>query len=205
MVYEKETIDMMSFMRKHRFVLSANFHAGAEVVNYPWDRWLSKLHADDTWFHTISRGYADTAHIYGGSGYMSDLENGVTRGAVWYLVFGGRQDFMTQYLHGREVTIELDYQHVTPASQLSLLWDNNWHSLIGYLENAMYGIHGAVFDSDTHAPLPAEVFIKGHDVDSSQVYSDSLVRKFCASPGFRNMASSRSQPGVTGIQQLPSP
>jgi hypothetical protein len=178
MVYEKETVDMMSFMRKHRFVLSANFHAGAEIVNYPWDRWLSKLHADDAWFHGISRGYADTAHLYGGSGYMSDLENGVTRGALWYVVYGGRQDFMTQYLHGREVTIELDYQHITPASELPMLWDYNWHSLIGYLENAMYGVHGGVFDSETHAALPAQVFIKGHDTDSSQVYCDSLSGNF---------------------------
>jgi hypothetical protein len=178
MVYEKETIEMVSFMKKHRFVLSANFHAGAELVNYPWDRWPEILHADDTWFYAISRGYADTAHVYGGPGYMSDLENGVTRGALWYVVFGGRQDYMTQYLHGREVTIELDYQNVTPASQLPLLWENNWHSLIGYLENAMYGVHGGVFDSDTHSPLPGEVFIKGHDVDSSQVYSDSLAGSF---------------------------
>jgi hypothetical protein len=109
---------------------------------------------------------------------MSDLENGVTRGAVWYVVYGGRQDFMTQYLHGREVTIELDYQHVTPALQLPVLWDYNWHSLIGYLENAMYGVHGSVFDSETHAPLSAEVFIGGHDADSSQVYCDSLSGNF---------------------------
>ena len=70
-VYEKETIDMISFMREHRFVLSANFHSGSEVVNYPWDRWLTKLHADNTWFNDISRGYADTAHVYSAPGYMT--------------------------------------------------------------------------------------------------------------------------------------
>ena len=32
---QKETLDMIKFLRKHRFVLSANFHSGAEVVNYP--------------------------------------------------------------------------------------------------------------------------------------------------------------------------
>ena len=61
-------MDMMRFMRKHKFVISANFHAGAEVVNYPWDRYLSKFHADDSWFYTISRAYADTVHIYSRSG-----------------------------------------------------------------------------------------------------------------------------------------
>ena len=53
-----------------------------------------------------------------------------------------RQDFVTSELQGREVTIELDDQFITPAAQLTLLWQNNWHSLLGYLENALYGIHG---------------------------------------------------------------
>jgi hypothetical protein len=176
--YEKENIDMIRFMRQHRFVLSANFHAGAEVVNYPWDRWLNKLHADDSWFVDISRAYADTVHLHSGPWYMRDLDNGITRGAVWYVIYGGRQDFMTQELRGREVTIELDYQHVTPVSELPVLWESNWRSLIGYLENALYGIHGFVLDSESSAPLAAEIFIEGHDTDSSQVYADTLHGSF---------------------------
>jgi Zinc carboxypeptidase len=189
---QKETLDMIKFMRKHKFVLSANFHTGSEVVNYPWDRWLSKIHADDSWFNAISRAYADTAHVYAGPEYMNFLDNGVTRGAVWYIVYGGRQDFMTWELHGREVTIELDDQYITPAPQLPLLWQNNWHSLLGYLENALYGIHGLVRDINTHSPLPARVFINGHDKDSSQVYSDTLTGKFIRflSPGSWNLTFS---------------
>jgi hypothetical protein len=177
-VKQKETIDMIKFMRKHKFSLSANFHSGEEVVNYPWDRWLSKLHADDSWFHSISRSYADTAHVYGGPEYMNFLDNGVTRGAVWYLVYGGRQDFITWELQGREVTIELDNQYITPAPQLANLWQNNWHSLLGYLENALYGIHGLVRNKTSHIPVPAKVFINGYDKDSSQVYSDTLTGSF---------------------------
>ena len=175
---QKETLDMIKFMRKHKFVLSANFHSGSEVVNYPWDRWISKFHADDSWFNSISRAYADTAHLYAGPEYMNFLDNGVTRGALWYIVYGGRQDFMTWELHGREVTIELDNQFVTPAPQLTLLWQNNWHSLIGYLENALYGIHGLVRDVNSHEPVPAKVYITGHDKDSSEVYSDTLTGSF---------------------------
>ena len=177
-VKQKETLDMIKFMRKHKFILSANFHSGSEVVNYPWDRWLFKLHADDFWFNSISRSYADTAHAFAGPAYMNFLDNGVTRGAVWYKVYGGRQDFMTWELHGREVTIELDDQFITPAAQLTLLWQNNWHSLLGYLENALYGIHGLVCSVDSHAPVPAKVFIVGHDKDSSQVYSDTITGSF---------------------------
>jgi hypothetical protein len=191
-VKQKETLDMIKFMRKHKFVLSVNFHSGSEVVNYPWDRWLSKLHADDSWFNSISRSYADTAHVYAGPEYMNYLDNGVTRGAVWYSINGGRQDFMTWELHGREVTIELDDQYVTPAVQLPLLWQNSWHSLLGYLENALYGIHGQVRNANSFAPVPAKVFINGHDKDSSQVYSDTLRGSFVRflSPGSWNLTFS---------------
>lgn len=191
-VKQKETLDMMTFLRKHRFVISANFHSGAEVVNYPWDRWLSKFHADNTWFNNISRAYADTVHIYSGPAYLNDWDNGVVRGAVWYVVYGGRQDYVTSELQGREVTMEIDVSFVTPAAQLTLLWQNNYRSLLGYLENALYGIHGKVVDITTSSPVPAKVFITGHDADSSHVYSDTLSGSFVRllSPGSWNLTFS---------------
>ena len=203
-VKQKETLDMIKFMRKHKFILSANFHSGSEVVNYPWDRWLFKLHADDFWFNSISRSYADTAHAFAGPAYMNFLDNGVTRGAVWYKVYGGRQDFMTWELHGREVTIELDDQFITPAAQLTLLWQNNWHSLLGYLENALYGIHGLVCSVDSHAPVPAKVFIVGHDKDSSQVYSDTLTGSFVRllAPGSWDLSFSAAGYRTTTVNNI---
>jgi hypothetical protein len=120
---------------------------------------------------------------------MNFMLNGVTRGALWYTVYGGRQDFVTSELQGREVTIELDDQYVTPAAQLPLLWQNNYRSLLGYLENALYGIHGVVLNAATHNPVPAKVFIFDHDKDSSHVYSDTLKGSFVRllSPGIWNL------------------
>jgi hypothetical protein len=201
---QKETLDMMKFLRKHHFVISANFHSGAEVINYPWDRWLSKFHADDSWFNTISRAYADTIHTYSGPAYFSDLDNGVTRGAVWYVVYGGRQDFVTSELQGREVTIEIDQSIPTPAAQLELLWQYNWRSLLGYLENALYGIHGLVKDAHTASPVAARVFITGHDKDSSHVYADSISGHFIRllSPGTWTLKFSASGYRDTTINNI---
>jgi len=176
-VVQKETTDMVKFMRDHHFVISVNFHAGVEVVNYPWDRWYRR-HPDDNWFFYISRKYADTVHIYSVPGYMTYLENGVTDGYDWYKVNGGRQDFMTWELQGREVTIELDYNYITPAASLNSLWQYNWHSLLGYLENARFGIHGVIKDAHSGMPVKAKVFIYGHDKDSSHVYSDQKTGRF---------------------------
>lgn len=188
---QKETIDMIRFMRKHRFVLSANFHSGSEVVNYPWDRW-ERYHADDAWFYLISRQYADTVHKYSPQNYMDDLDNGVTNGFRWYPVNGGRQDFVTYELHGHEVTIELDNDRITPASDLAYLWDYNRKSLLGYLENALYGIHGIVKDAATGNPVPVAIYINGHDRDNSHIFSDTLSGRFIRliDQGFWNLVFS---------------
>lgn len=174
---QKETTEMIRFLGAHRFVLSANFHSGSEVINYPWDRW-QRYHADNDWFHRISRAYADTVHIYAPQGYMNDLENGVTNGYQWYKINGGRQDFVTYEIQGREVTIELDDDYITPPSDLGTLWEYNRRSLIDYLGNALYGIHGQVTSKTSGKPVPAKIVIRGHDQDNSHVYADTLSGRF---------------------------
>lgn len=190
---QKETVDMMRFMSERRFVLSANFHSGEEVVNYPWDRWPYE-HADEDWFYTISREWADTVHLHSQAGYMDYLDNGVTRGYNWYPINGGRQDYVTYNLHGREVTVELDEDYITPASELDDLWEYNYRSMLGYLENALYGIRGIVTDKYTGKPVPASVSVDGHDKDNSHVLCDTATGVFTRliSEGLYNLKLSAS-------------
>ena len=172
--WQEETIAMMDFAENHHFVLAANFHGGVEVVNYPWDTW-SRPHPDDLWYTSLSRAYADTAHIYSPAGYMTFLDNGVTNGYDWYPVAGGRQDYMNYYHGCREVTIEISRTKLLPADQLPAHWDYNRLSLLGYIDSARRGIHGVVTDSITGDPLAATISIIGHDIDSSEVYTDPAV------------------------------
>ncbi len=171
--FQPETIVMMNVSSTNYFVLSANFHGGAEVVNYPWDTW-ARLTADDNWWVRISRKYADTVHVYSVSGYMRYLNNGITNGYAWYRVVGGRQDYMCYYRHGRESTIEISNTKLLPPAQLPAHWNYNYRSLLNYIEQTMYGIRGSVTDSLTNLPVKAKVSIAGFDIDSSEVYSDSL-------------------------------
>jgi len=168
--YQPETIAMMEFLNIHHISLSANFHAGNEVVNYPWDTWYRR-HVDDDWFRFISHEYADTAHAYS-SNYMTGFDNGITNGYDWYSISGGRQDYITFFLQGRETTIELDLSKITAESQLDLLWKYNFRSLLNYVAEANFGIHGFVTDSLTHFPVRATISIPGYDLDSSLVYTE---------------------------------
>lgn len=171
-VHQPETQAMIAFHSSRHIGMSANFHAGEEVVNYPWDTW-SRYHADDAWFRLISRIYADTAHSHS-TGYMTGFDNGITNGYAWYSISGGRQDYVTYFHQGRETTIELDYTKITPESELDTLWEYNFRSLLYYMREAIFGLEGFVTDSVTGQPVKAMIFIPGHDLDSSQVFSDSV-------------------------------
>lgn len=176
-VIQPETQCMIDFMNQRNIILSANFHDGAEVVNYPWDRW-SKKHPDDEWYIRLSRQYADTAQKYSIPGYMDDLNNGITNGYEWYQITGGRQDYVNYYLHGREVTIELSQIRFAEGEALENLWQYNKNALIDYLFNCFTGIKGDVTDSITGQPLEARIFVNDHDYDNSFVFSERTSGNF---------------------------
>jgi hypothetical protein len=188
--WQPETIAMMNLESNNNFSLAANFHSGAEVVNYPWDTW-KKFHPDNIWYQSISRRFADTVHAYSIPGYMTDLGNGITDGYAWYTVEGGRQDYMNYFSRGREVTIELSSIYILPGSLLPTYWNYLSHSLLDYIENTYYGIHGLVTDSLGN-PVKALITIAGHDADNSSIYSDSVTGSYfrMIAPGTYNITFS---------------
>lgn len=176
--YQPETQAFMRLADSLNFTMSANFHTGAEVFNYPWDTW-SMVHADDDWWSRMGIQYADTVHANSSSGYFTDLFSGthpgVTNGYAWYQVTGGRQDYMTYFKHCRECTIELSSASIPAANSLLNFWNYNYRSLLNYMEQSLFGIRGLVTDSCSGDPLHAKVYITGHDHDSSEVYSNLPV------------------------------
>ncbi|MBN2518947.1 MAG: carboxypeptidase regulatory-like domain-containing protein, partial [Bacteroidales bacterium] len=172
--WQPEVIAMMDFIKEHQFVLSANIHGGTEVVNYPWDTWEQR-HVDDLWFQYISHQYADTAQYYSWDGYMTILTgSGIINGYDWYSISGGRQDYVTWFLHGREVTLEISGDKIPDTYYLDTLWEFNYRSFLNYMEQCLFGISGIIIDSISGEPLKAQVFIQNHDDEMSFVYSDSV-------------------------------
>jgi hypothetical protein len=167
---QPETAVMMGIMESDLFILSANIHGGVEVMNYPWDYW-KRGHADSLWFEYICREYADTAILYSPSGYMTFL-GGVTNGYAWYDVDGGRQDYVTYFTGGREITMEISNIKHPAANRLTDYWNYNRRSLLNFMEQAIFGINGRVTDEVTGETIQARVEVMSHDIDSSVVYSD---------------------------------
>ena len=171
--WQSETKAMMDFARNNSITLSANFHSGAELVNYPWDT-KERGHPDEEWFITLGHVYADSAIANSPDGYFTAIDNdGVINGFEWYPIYGSRQDYMTYYTNSREVTIEISGEKMLPADQLPEYWNYNKEGLIQFLYQSLYGIHGTVTDSAGN-PLNAMVFVENHDTsaDSSMIFTD---------------------------------
>lgn len=168
---QTETQLMMDFANAHSFVFGINYHGGAEVVNYPWD-YTSTLHPDDAWFVSSSLVYASNAQANGPSGYFTGIgSNGITNGAAWYSIAGGRQDWMNYTRNGREVTIECSNTKMPSASTMPSYWNYNYEALLSYTEQALYGIHGTVQDVYGN-PLQATITVVNHDNTYSSVETD---------------------------------
>ncbi len=171
-----ETENMMALTAAETFVLSANFHGGAEVVNYPWDTW-QRRHPDTQWFIQLSSDWADLAQADSPGGYMTTPYNsGITNGYDWYQTFGSRQDWVTYFHGGREVTIELSTTKLVPAEELEDFWQWNRRALVDFIGHAHHGIRGVVTDQHGE-PLAATIEVLGVDSadDGSMVRTDPDV------------------------------
>ena len=174
--YQTETLWFMDFAEEIPFAMAANYHGGAEVMNYPWDNTYT-LHADDAWYQMISHEYADECHKVN-QHYMTDYNNGITNGAQWYMIGGGRQDYMNGYAQCRELTIECSNTKLPNGNQLPNFWNYNKASLFLFMNQCIYGIHGVVTDSITGEPLDATITISGHDDQYSIIESHLPVGDF---------------------------
>ncbi|KAK4298554.1 hypothetical protein Pmani_029112 [Petrolisthes manimaculis] len=165
---QPETLAVMKWIMNTPFVLSANFHGGDLVANYPFDASRSGkpreyAHSpDDDTFRHLAEVYADNHprmsdakrppctlgdHSFGPDG-------GVTNGAAWYSVRGGMQDFNYLSSNALEVTLEVGCDKYPPASTLKGEWADNKDALMEYMWQVHTGVKGVVRDSITGQSIP---------------------------------------------------
>jgi len=169
--WQPETNAFKALQAEVKFHTGVNIHGGEAVCNYPWDN-SNALTADNAWWVYVCREYADTVHVYNSS-YMTFMNNGITRGSVWYMIDGGRQDYANYYDHCREFCLEISVQKTPSASTLPNYWNWNYRSFLNYIEQALYGIHGTTTDGATGQPVHCSVTIQSHDHTNSHVYSNA--------------------------------
>lgn len=127
---QPETQAVMKWQGQHKFRLSANFHGGAEVVNYPWDTVADPFREVEL-VKDLSHEYAQNAPYIGAS---SAFENGITNGFAWYEVDGGMQDWSIYWRSDLQLTIELSNSKWPDYSRMDYYYEQNRPALIKFIE-----------------------------------------------------------------------
>jgi hypothetical protein len=128
---EPEIQAMMKFQAQHKFKLSANFHGGSEVVNYPWDT-TAERHPLDNFVQQLSLDYSKRVpYIYN----SRQFKYGITNGSDWYEVDGGMQDWSYYWHRDLQVTIELTSTKWPSYSTVAGTYASNRDALIAYIED----------------------------------------------------------------------
>ncbi len=137
---EVETKAVMKWQKEHNFALSANFHGGTKVVNYPWDTSANQAPLTDL-IKTISVEYASQV-----SGFFDsrEFDGGVVNGNSWYEVDGGMQDWSYYYYNDLQVTIELSHRKWPNYRDMDQYYIDNQSALIQFLARVHQG-YGLVF------------------------------------------------------------
>lgn len=168
-----ETAALMQFYADRRGVLSANFHTGALVVNYPWDS-TSAYHPENDMAIALSLRYS----IFNSPMYnSSSFPNGITKGSAWYIIHGGMQDYSCYYHSNFQVTVELSDSFQPPASTLPQLWLDNKYSMLYYTGATRRGVQGYTLDALTHEPVHSTLTVEGIDWEFENDADSGLIHK----------------------------
>ena len=161
---QPETRSVMQWSEQHNFILSANMHTGALVVNYPFDGPNSGTYSacpDDDLFIDLALTYSENHQdMYS----ESPFSQGITNGAQWYAVFGGLQDWSYVWTKAFDVTLEQNEVKWPNQNLLPGLWDENKEAMISYIER-VHGpsVKGLVVDADSGLPVPCSIIIEGNE------------------------------------------
>ncbi len=162
---QPETVHVMEWSARHAFALTANFHTGALVVNYPYDyepgvpSGVPAESPDEDLIRDLAIRYAMHNPPMSQS---PAFPGGVVNGSAWFSIQGSMQDWQYRYMGAIETTLEVSNVKWPDASRLPGFWDDNRESMIAYLEGVHRGVGGVVTDARTDAPVLARVRVDGN-------------------------------------------
>ena len=130
-----ETQAVMNFQATRQFALSANFHGGTIVANYPWDSKYD-LFPMDAFVKELSQGYADLNPEMRSS---DEFHGGITNGAAWYIVRGGMQDWSYVWFNDLQITVELSHVKWPDYSEIPGFYKSNRDSMVYYMKQIHRG------------------------------------------------------------------
>lgn len=165
--HEPENQAFMYLGYNERFVMGANYHGGALVLNYPWDAVVPPGYTpvpdyapDDTLFHDLGLGYTTLNPMI----YNGGFPEGLTRGWEWYQIYGGMQDWAYYWRGEHHVTIEVSSNKRPNYGDMDTYWDNNEEAMLWWMEASLSGVRGLVLNGNDSSPISATVTVEGMEL-----------------------------------------
>lgn len=132
---EIENQHVMRWQASRKFSLSANFHGGTIVANYPWDSKYDR-HPMDAFVQELSLAYADLNPEMRSS---SEFPHGITNGADWYVVRGGMQDWSCFFYNDLQITLEVSHTKYPRYDDIPGFYRSNRDSMFNYMKQVHRG------------------------------------------------------------------
>ena len=132
---EIENQHVMKFQSGRKFSLSANFHGGTIVANYPWDSTYDR-HPLDGLVQELSLSYAELNPEMSSS---SEFAQGITNGADWYVVKGGMQDWSCFFYNDLQITLEVSHSKYPDYRDIPGFYKSNRNSMVNYMKQVHRG------------------------------------------------------------------
>ena len=132
---EIENQHVMKFQSGRKISLSANFHGGTIVANYPWDSTYDR-HPLDGLVQELSLSYAELNPEMSSS---SEFAHGITNGADWYVVKGGMQDWSCFFYNDLQITLEVSHSKYPDYRDIPGFYKSNRNSMVNYMKQVHRG------------------------------------------------------------------
>lgn len=138
-VLQPENEAMIDYVERHDFRLSANLHGGSEVMNFPWDCFtsLQNPHPQADWWRAVCQRFVDTSRTVDATHFSDVNAQGYIAGGDWYVIHGGRQDYMNYYQNCLELTMEISVDKTLACERLPEYWSLLQHSLVNYISEIL--------------------------------------------------------------------
>ncbi|CAF1408597.1 unnamed protein product [Adineta steineri] len=185
-IQAQETSAVIAWLANISFVLSANYHGGSFTMNTPFDRYCKiffliniynnyivffcsplpqdvqgvSISDDDDIFQTLAHAYVNRT-VQTNENCLSDYQNDgfVTRGADWYEITGGMQDYGYLNYGIIELTMEISCCKYPVNNTLPAYWNYNRDAMIQYLLQAQRGVKGLILNEYNQSIPSTEVMI----------------------------------------------
>jgi len=167
---EPESIALRDYSEFMGFHLSITYHAGAVIVNMPFD--YASLNEDGiapaeySLVTLFGETYTTSGRFLETEGLLNDINvtNGTINGGDWYKVTGSLQDWSYLETGCIDYTIEISNDKSPDTrDEIRELYELNRDSLLAFIDKAGIGVYGSVVNA-ADEPVSAEITIAGGDI-----------------------------------------